>query len=274
MQYTRHLESPDVCHFWTGVGTIASVLRRRVWIEQHAFQWIPNFYIFLVGPPGIIAKSTTLDQGTRLLRKVDGIILGPDVITWQALTKAFSDAQTLVKVPGTDDFEPMSCLTITARELGTFFNPQDRELVDLLVALWDSPVGVFRKLTKTQGEDVIENPCLNIEGCTTPSWIRGFMPEYMIGGGFVSRSIWIYADRKRQYVPFPDEVIEANEFRAVEERLVHDLNIMASLFGPFTTTPEARARTTDWYIKHWSERPSHMASERYDGYLARKQTHI
>src|SRR5690606_20639299 len=24
----------------------------------------------------------------------------------------------------------------------------------------------------------------------------------------------------------------------------------------------------------WSERPSHMASERYDGYLARKQTHI
>src|SRR5574343_321589 len=58
--FTADSESPDDFHFWTGVATIAGALRRRVWIDMRKFQWTPNFYIILVGPPGIATKSTSI----------------------------------------------------------------------------------------------------------------------------------------------------------------------------------------------------------------------
>ena len=66
-------EAPLQTLFWTGVSTIAGALRRRVWIDQKYFQWVPNFYIILVAPPGGISKSTTANSGMNLLRDVPGI---------------------------------------------------------------------------------------------------------------------------------------------------------------------------------------------------------
>ena len=57
--YTADSESPREFHLWTGIWTLAGALRRRVWIDMRKFQWTPNFYIVLVGPPGIVNKSTT-----------------------------------------------------------------------------------------------------------------------------------------------------------------------------------------------------------------------
>lgn len=274
INYTIHSEAPDVFHFWTGVSTIAGALRRRVWIEQHYFQWTPNFYIFFVAPPGIVSKSTTADIGMRLLRQLDDIAFGPQVITWQSLVTSLAQAKEMIMM---DDgmLWPMSCLTIAASELGTFFNPQDRELVDILVSLWDSRQGVFDKSTKTQGEDKVENPWLNIIGCTTPAWISENMPEYMIGGGFTSRSVFVYAENKRRLVAYPSQEVTASELEALEKDLVHDLREIAEMRGPYTVTPEAYAWGTEWYETHWTGViPVHMSSERYGGYRARKQSHI
>ena len=70
LEYTKASESPTPFHFWTGVSTIAGALRRRVWIDQRYFQWTPNFYIVLVGPAGVAAKSTSLRSGMKLLEKL------------------------------------------------------------------------------------------------------------------------------------------------------------------------------------------------------------
>lgn len=276
MDYTRHSEAPDVFHFWTAVSTLAGTLRRRVWIEQRYFQWTPNFYIFLVAPPGIVSKSTTTGIGMSLLAEVKGVNFGPDVVTWQALASSLANSKELVQSPTTPDlWYPMSCLTIAAKELGTFFNPQDREMVDVLVSIWDSPLGVFQKMTKTQGDDVIENPWLNIIGCTTPSWIQANMPEYMIGGGFTSRSLFIYAEKKRQFVAYPGDAINSDEFYAQRNNLIQDLkHIAKSCVGEYRRTAEATKWGVEWYEQHWTHRPEHMSSERYGGYIARKQTHI
>jgi hypothetical protein len=72
MNFTRASESPDAFHFWTGVGTIAGALRRRVWLDMRHSQWTPNFYIILVDLPGVANKSTTVRIGSSLLAQVDG----------------------------------------------------------------------------------------------------------------------------------------------------------------------------------------------------------
>lgn len=272
VEYAKFGEAPISMLFWTGVCTIAGALRRRVWIDQAYFQWIPNFYVVIVSPPGIVAKSTTASTGMRLLRAVPGVKFGPDVVTWQALAQAFAGALEFVQMP--DGMQHgMSSLMIESSELGNFLNPQDREMVDFLITLWDGRKGAIEKLTKTQGKDVIENPCINLIACTTPAWIEGNFPEYMIGGGFTSRCIFLYTDTKRQYVAYPKLVIP-KDFEQTQKKLVEDLVQISKLKGEYVLMPETVKWGEKWYEEHYKTRPKHLDNERFGGYIARKQTHI
>lgn len=272
MAYSSHSEAPDKMHFWVAVSTIAGALRRRVWIDQAYFQWTPNFYIIFVAPPGIVSKSTTLAIGMNLLKQLQGIKFGPDAVTWQALTMALEDANEQVLM---DDgtYHPMSCLTIASSELGVLFNPNDREMVDVFTSLWDGQLGVWEKRTKTQGSDRIENPWINIAACTTPGWIAGNFPEYLIGGGFTSRCVFVYARDKRRLVAYPSADISA-EFHDLQRQLVHDLEAISLMRGAFILSPEAHQWGVEWYENHYKSKPQHLNNERFSGYLARKQTHI
>lgn len=281
MAYTADSESPDDFHFWTGVWTLAGALRRRVWIDMRKFQWTPNFYIVLVGPPGIITKSTSMRSGMRLLERLPDVHFGPPSITWQRLADALAAAvehielKDLDPITGEKVFLPMSCLSIPVSELGTFLKIDDGALVDVLTDLWDGQLTSWGHETKTSGQTKIKNPWLNIIGCTTPSWLRTNFPDHLIGGGLTSRIIFVYGERKRRLVAYPDEVIPDREYREMEEKLTQDLMQVAALQGEYRLTPTARQWGKDWYEKHWvSARPLHMASDRYEGYLARKQTHI
>lgn len=274
VEFASFGEAPLKNLFWTGVSTVAGALRRRVWIDQKYFQWIPNFYVIMVAPPGIVSKSTTANIGMNLLREVEEINFGPDVITWQQLItslNAFQTSEPDPREPGA--FYPMAAVTYCSDELGNLLNPNDRDLVDALVNLWDGKQGVFKKETKTSGKDSVQNPFVNIIGCTTPSWISGTFPEYLIGGGFTSRCVFIYADKKRQLVPLVDEVVP-KEFNEMRHLLIHDLKVIAQMFGEFTITKDARDWNRVWYKQHWENPNSELNTDQFAGYIARKQTHM
>src|SRR6185369_15058703 len=131
MDYASFSEAPKHMHFWTAVSTIAGALRRRVWLDMGYFRWHPNFYIILVAPPGIVSKSTTASIGMSLLRKVPDIKFGPDVVTWQALVTGFAESTEGFELDGS--FHTMSAITIESSEFGNLLNPQDKEMIDLLV---------------------------------------------------------------------------------------------------------------------------------------------
>lgn len=274
VEYSSFGEAPLKMLFWTGVSTVAGALRRRVWIDQKYFQWLPNFYIIFVAPPGIVSKSTTANIGMNLLRQLRDIKFGPDVITWQALVDSLEKNSESVPNPrALGEFYPMSCVTFCSDELGNLLNPSDRDLVDVLVTLWDGKRGEFRKATKTQGDNKIENPWVNIIGCTTPAWISGNFPEYMIGGGFTSRCVFIYADKKRQEVPYVDEAVPP-QFEDFGKRLIEDLEKISVMFGEFEISQRAREWGRAWYREHWRNPPPNLTSDQFSGYLARKQTHL
>lgn len=273
VDYSSYGEAPLKTLFWTGVSTVAGALRRRVWIDQKYFQWTPCFYVILVAPPGVVSKSTTANIGINLLREIPGINFGPDVVTWQALIESLGKSTELALEPATGEYHPMSAITICSDEFGTFLDPNDRGMVDALVSLWDGKKGVFRKVTKTSGTDEVENPWVNIIACTTPGWIAGNFPEYMVGGGFTSRCVFVYAQNKRQLVAYPGLVVPS-DFDNRRSDLIHDLEIISTLIGEYRLTPEAVKWGEEWYEKHWKSRPAHLDNERFGGYLARKQTHI
>lgn len=258
--------------FWCGVSAIAGALRRKVWIDQAYFKWYANFYIVLVAPPGIVSKSTTTGVAISLLRQVPGVRFGPDIVTWPSLVVSFAaSTETFEFPPGTHNI--MSAMTLESSEFGNLLNPQDREMVDLFVTLWDGKQGALVKETKTSGNDRVENPWINMIACTTPSWIAGSFPEYMIGGGFTSRCVFVYADKKAKEVAYPSQAAPRDK-DLLESRLVADLTQIAKLKGEYKLTPEAYAWGTEWYTKHNANPPAALNDDRFGGYLARKQTHM
>lgn len=265
-------------HFWAGVSAIAGALQRKVWVDMGYFKWYPNFYIIFVAPPGIVSKSTTAGIAMQLLKKVPVAKFGPDVVTWQSLVTTFAEGREdfpmVDPLTGLQVFHPMCALTLESSEFGNLLNPQDREMIDLYVSLWDGKEGTFEKKTKMSGNDSVINPWINLIACTTPAWIAGNFPEYVIGGGFTSRCIFVYAEEKEKYVAYPSRHIPP-ELDKIKKALIQDLEHIANtMIGEFTLTEEAYEWGTTWYDEHYSKRPPGLDDDRFGGYIARKQTHI
>jgi len=270
LEYASVTEAPKRMHFWSAVGTVAGALRRRVWIDMKRFQWYPSFYIIYVGPPGIVAKSTTIDIAMDLLRQVPGIKFGPNAITWQALVTAFAAASESFEYRS--EWHPMSPLTLAASELGSLLNLQDRDMVNLLIELWDGKK-TYEKITKMSGNDIIEAPWINLQAGTTPHWVADNMPQAMIGGGLSSRCIFVYGDTKEKYIAYVDEMVGKGDDK-LRLRLIQDLEQIAMLLGPFVIDPAARKWGKDWYERFWRDATSRMDDMMLEGYAARKQTHL
>lgn len=271
--YAGFSEAPRHMHFWTGVSCIAGALRRRVWLDMAYFKWTPCFYIVMVAPPGIVSKSTTVGIGMNLLRRVPGVNFGPEVVTWPALVTAFAAASESFELDG--EWHTQCALTLESSEFGNLVNPTDREMIDLLVTLWDSKQGAFKKVTKGSGCDVVENPWINLIACTTPAWIAGNFPEYVIGGGFTSRCLFVYTEAKAKFVPYPSlEVPKGMQEIAI--KLVQDLeHISVALTGPFKLSDSAITWGIEWYRHHYNGGlPENLKDDRFAGYMARKQTHL
>lgn len=257
-------------HFWSAVGTVAGCLRRRVWIDMKRFCWYPSFYIVFVGPPGIIAKSTTIDISTDLLRQVPGIKFGPNAITWQALVTAFAASSEAFEFE--EAWHPMSPLTLVASELGSLLNLQDKDMINLLIELWDGKK-TYEKITKMSGNDIIEAPWINLQAGTTPHWIADNMPQAMIGGGLSSRCIFVYGDTKDKYIAYVDEQVQKGDAE-LRLKLISDLEQIAMLCGRFIITKDAREWGSAWYERFWKDATSRMDDQMLEGYAARKQTHM
>jgi len=273
VEYASHGEAPEKTLLWTGISTVAGALRRQVWIDQKFYQWTPSFYIILTAPPGIISKSTTANIGINLLREIPGIKFGPDIVTWQALLDCFESSTESYLDKSTGAYHTHSPLTLAIDEFGTLLDPSDRAFVDLLVHLWDGRRQVFQKVTKGSGQNSIENPWINMLACTTPGWLKSNFPEAMIGGGFSSRCLFVYADRKRQYVAYPARRMQPEIHQKLEDDLVHDLEIISKLVGEYKMTDEAMDWGEVWYENLRKEKRN-LNEDQFGGYFARKQVHV
>jgi len=274
LEYTQHSEAPERFHFWTGVSTIAGALRKRVWIDMGYFEWSPNFFIFFISPAGIVSKSTTAAIGMDLLGELPYIHFGPAAGTWQALIKEMSDANEEVSIPGEEKSMWMSAVTIVAAELGSFLDPRDRQQIDILVSLWDGKKGPWTKMTKKDGKEIIKSPWINLIGCATPSWVADNFTDYFTGGGFASRTIFVYAEKKRKLVAYPFRHLPP-DIKDQKMALIHDLEAISMLVGPYELTTEAVTWGEAWYLKHNTEGSNkQLLGDKFAGYLARKQTHI
>jgi len=274
VEYGSDGEASERLLYWVGVATVAGVLRRKVWFDMGHFQWSPNFYILIVGEPGMVRKSTSIDIGMRLLKRVDGIHRGPSIVTWQALVQYVATHKDDVMLPDGSDFE-MSPVTLAISEFGSFFDPANRELVDTMTDLWDGKLDSIEKMTKTSGNDVMTNPWINLIAATTPKWMSEHFTEGLVGGGLAGRFIYLYGEMPTKDIAYPKRNMGDTEKRREREmNLLDRLRNIANHAGEYELTEEAYEWGERWYAEERALLRSMTANSLERGFVGRKQVHL
>lgn len=271
LDYASVTEAPKKMHFWAGVAALSGAVRRKVWIPMVRFTWYPSFYIIFVANPGVVAKTTTMDVAMDLLKQVPGINFGPSSITWQSLIVELEKCTEAFQYG--EEFHTMSAMVLASGELGMLIDPQNQDMINAYIDLWDCR-NELKKSTKTSGSESVESPWVTLIGCTTPHWIAANMPQSSIGGGFVSRCVFVHAEEKEKLVPYVDEVVSTESNRKVREALIEDLIHLSTIAGPLTISEEARVWGRAWYEKFWTSTVKTMDTQMMLGYAARKFTHL
>jgi hypothetical protein len=258
-------EAKESFIFWTALFTLASAIRRKVYIPKTvlgSWEVAPYLYIMFVAPAGKARKTTTLSYSDDLLLSELGIKKASASMTVQVLMKRLADS-------------PDNSLSIQIKEFGTFYNQSKEMMIDFLTALFD---GVKRHDSDTlsRGVEFAERPCINLIAATTPKWIAENLSENAVGGGFASRVIFIFEDtvrRRRLFYHRGKDKVDPEKMKELHGNLLMDLvHISQNIEGEFKLTDEAEAYAEDWYIKY-ADNPS-VPDPRLTGYNERKPAYM
>jgi hypothetical protein len=255
-------ESPESMILWSGLCTLASVLKRHVRVPKKlmgGYDIYPNLFVIFVAPPAVARKSTTVGRAEDLLRDLDGIAIGSTAVSASKLISDMSDTLD-------------GSITLLPSELGTFMNVSQEEMYDVLTDLYDNKK-IYTYSTRTHGLEIVENPCVNFLAATTPKWVEQQMPIHVIGGGFASRVIFIFEDAPRTRQLYYD--IDPSHYKRLEEALVHDLRyIQKEVKGDFK---HDNTRTRDFVESWYRDNADNFDLESgpgVEGYQNRKHIHL
>ncbi len=260
-------EAPESYHFWAGLYTLASVIKRHVYIPYTilgGWDCYPFIYTMFVAPAGAARKTTTANYAEELLDHIPSVERTATAITKEQLAVKLAE-------------HPESAITIFAPEFSIFIQKSGLDMYDTLTRLFDG-AKAFEEDIKTGASQVADKPCVNMLACTTPEWLSENMTEAIIGGGFTSRLIIVMEDKVRRHQMYYDRVgIDWNEMKELETDLITDLVHIASLMGKFEISDDARNFMEDkdgngWYKD--SIKAAERANPRLSGYYQRKPTHL
>jgi hypothetical protein len=241
--FTSNNEAPQIFHFWSAMSALSAIVSRRVSLNFDYFSIYPNLFIVLVGLPGS-RKTTAMNIAKEFVYTIGEIPFSAEAQTKQSITqdmamncqKSYTDekGQTIRYTP----------YTIFSTELSHFLGHSSaKEMVDFLTTIWDAKF--YDTKTKNKGNDIIMGPYLSMIACTTPDWIRGWMREDVITGGFSRRALFVYWNDKLRRIPTPKispEMEHARDFCIAWGQKLKDIH------GVFRITPAALKFYEEWYV--------------------------
>lgn len=267
IKFTDNTESPKLYHLWVGLSAISSALQRKCWIEWGHETIYPNFYIVLVGPPGG-RKGTAMKIAKNLVTELGITIASTSLGSPQAMYKELMEAKANFIDPDTEVPIEHRSLSVWSEEFQVFIGEGDQKFISDLTDLFDSP-NVWDYRTLARGKEGIQNCWLNLIGATTPKLLQDKMSASVIGGGLISRIIFVVGYGKEKHIPYA--TLSEEEYQLGMD-LMNDLEQIYHLKGPFQLTDRFIKAYSEWYINH--SESSGMNSDKFIGYNARRAVHL
>jgi hypothetical protein len=264
-EFCKDTEIPSIFALWSAISTISAALGRDCFINQGHFNVYPNTYIVLVAGSAKCRKSTSINMAYRF---IDGIT--PKI---KMLSQKMTPEALIGSLAGQMGGEEGSTI-ITAHaegiavvdELATMIdsNAFKSGMIPILTKLYDCEDFTYE--TRGRGLEDIANPCLSILGGSTLHWIKESIPLVAIGGGFTSRVVFVYRDQVEKLIPWPSKNDTNDKLKA---DIVHDLNLVAKLRGPFAFDAAAKKFYSEEYI-HFINNSKFYNNKNLSGYAGRR----
>jgi len=210
--YTSGNEAPTFFHRWSAIAGIGALLGRRYFLEHGMFKVNPNIYCLLIGNAGT-KKSTAIKILRRLVDNVGYKFLGPKKITKE---KFFIKLAEQSKLVGEDFLEEnlfgtgstQECeMFIAADEFNEFFGNDVMSFVSTLGDMWDWE-GPYENEVKNSSSSYLYSPTISILGGNTPTGFSEAFPPKIIGQGFFSRLLLVYAEPSGTKITWPRKPTE------------------------------------------------------------------
>ena len=186
-------DAPLVYHlavFYTIVGALIGKSRYFVYGNKKIY---PNLWTVLVGKTSYYRKSTSIQLGVDVLRRIDNTILLPSEFSLESLTEILSE-------------KPEGLFWID--EFSNFFSQFHRSYLagglSLFLQLYESDLTIERHLIK--GQFTIENPCVSILSSTTFEGITSSLKERELRTGLLPRFTFFTALKKDFEIEMPDVI--------------------------------------------------------------------
>ena len=272
LEYTKDTEPPKSFHTWIGLSMIAGALQRKVYTRYgHAIIY-PNLYIILVGKSGGARKGTAMKIGKDVLKDVQGVELVAESITREKLIVKFEEVSR-PRLCSDNIMRTQAAMTCFSEELSVFLGQKDIKFLSDLTDFYDS-ADDWKYETKNRGDQHIQGICFNLLGATAPDWMQSMFPQEAIGGGFTSRVIFVFEERKGKTIP---EEVYTDYHVKLRGQLVNDLSIISNLSGEFRRTDSAREEYNKWYVSEEKKMQNGVFAvddSRFAGYCERRANHI
>jgi hypothetical protein len=267
LQYTERHEAPDLFHFWVGVTVLHAALRRNIYFEHGYYRVFPNSYIILVAPPGVCKKSTATNIGVEILQEVPDVNIIREKITPEALISSMASRMVVQTKIGGIQITPSATAFIHAPELSVFLGREtyNEGLIALLTSLFDSHTK-WEYTTKASGKSTLHNLHLTLLGATTPDSLSATIPQSAMGGGLLSRTVFVVRESTPRCEPFP-----MPRDPLIREKLIAVLQDISTLEGQCVQSPDALQWCEVWYRQ---QRDNVQEDIVLSGYYERKQSHL
>jgi hypothetical protein len=249
-----HTEAPKNYLLWSAFSVLGGILKNHVYYKDGLYTVYPNQYIILTGPPSI-GKGTAINYAWSLVK--DATATYPlsntisDRVTAPRILQRIAEGWALPPQIATSG----QVVTSLREHTCTLFSTELRVLVtasdwmlEFLCESWDR--NTYDYDTKNMGSSIIKNMCTSLIGGTVPDYIRGMEKDVdaSIAGGFSSRCLFIFEDKKSKELPFAQPIEDNPKSFDLYQKLKEDLIYIASnLRGEYTLNADAKLAFANFY---------------------------
>jgi hypothetical protein len=268
LRYVKNTEPPAFFHRWSMITSVGALLERNFFFEHGHFSIYPNVYCMLIGAPGT-RKSTAIKLAVKTLKLTGYSTFAAEKTSKEKFILDLaegpeSDKDELDKVLFGENSSSVTPCFIAADEFNDFFGNNNLEFISLLGSLWDYN-GPYESRLKNSKSVIVNNPTISILGGNTPTAFSLAFPVEVLGQGFFSRILLIYADPSGKRFTFPE--IPAPEETAHIKELLQRVKYTA--VGSAKLTQKAKYLLDKIY-----KSDSEMHDVRFASYSTRRFTHL
>lgn len=270
--HMRGYETPTAYCIWAAIFFLAAVIKREAWIEWGYGKMFTNFYVILIGPPGIAKKGTTMwagynifkdarkyisDRNLREIKRFNVLLnkASAEMLVTTMLENRkrhgefydFLDKDGNVKLVDGKPirYERTSEISIIVPELAVMLSRADyaKPITTTLMDLYDCHEK-WEVATQARGTETLKYLCTNFFGGVTPKGLAKSIPEEASEDGFLSRCILVYQKGTNRIYPRPRMVGPSQE--ELSKKLAW---VAEHTLGKHTFEKDAQDLYDSWYVR-------------------------